>query len=321
MKRIGVLTSGGDSPGMNACVRAVVRTGLDLGLEVMGIKRGYAGLIAGEMEEMDRRSVGGIIQRGGTILQTVRCEEFKTLKGRRKALRKLNEYDIEGLVVIGGGGSLRGALELHRMGFPTVGVPASIDNDIWGADIAIGTDTALNTALEAIDKIKETASSHGRAFLVETMGRDCGYLALMIGIAGGAEVVLIPEKKMSLEEVADIVEQAYIKGKTHALIVIAEGAKHKTSEVAAHLERDEVGFEVRTTILGHVQRGGSPSAFDRLLATRLGAAAVQQLVQETSGVMVGLVGNKIKTTDLEEVTKRRKKLDLAFYKMAEVLAK
>lgn len=321
MRCIGVLTSGGDSPGMNACIRAVVRTGLDLELEVMGIKRGYAGLIAGEMQEMDRRSVGGIIQRGGTILQTSRCEEFKTPTGRRKALRKLNEYGIEGLVVIGGDGSLRGALELHRMGFLTVGVPAGIDNDIWGTDIALGTDTALNTALDAIDRIKETASSHGRAFLVETMGRDCGYLALMIGIAGGAEVALIPEKEMPLEEVADIVEQAYIKGKTHALIVIAEGAKHKTSEVAAHLERDEVGFEVRTTILGHVQRGGSPSAFDRLLATRLGAAAVRQLVQGASGVMVGLIGNKIQTTDLEEVTKRRKELDLTFYEMAEVLAK
>ena len=320
MKRIGVLTSGGDSPGMNACIRAVVRTALGMGMEVMGIKRGYAGLIAGEMEPMDARSVGGIIQRAGTILQTVRCEEFKTLAGRREALRKLNEYGIEGLVVIGGGGSLRGALELHKMGFPVVGVPASIDNDIWGTDMAIGADTALNTALDAIDKIKETASSHGRAFLVEVMGRECGYLALMAGIAGGAEVVLIPERETSLEKVAEIVEQAYIKGKRHALIVIAEGAKHKTAEVAAHLQRDEVGFEVRTTILGHVQRGGSPSAFDRLLATRLGAEAVRQLAKGISGVMVGLIGNKIKTTPLEEVTKRRKELDLSFYEMAEVLA-
>lgn len=321
MKRIGVLTSGGDSPGMNACIRAVVRTGLGLGLEIMGIKRGYAGLIAGEMEPMNARSVGGIIQRGGTILQTSRCEEFKMPAGRRKALRKINEYGVEGLVVIGGDGSLRGALELHRMGFPVVGVPAGIDNDIWGTDMTIGADTALNTALSAIDKIKETASSHGRAFLVEVMGRDCGYLALMTGIAGGAEIVLIPEKEMSLKEVASILEQAYIKGKSHALIVIAEGAKHKASEVAAHLQRGEVGFEVRTTILGHVQRGGSPSAFDRLLATRLGTAAIQQLAQGASGVMVGLVGNKIQTSSLEEVTKRRKELDLAFYDMAEVLAK
>jgi len=321
MKHIGVLTSGGDSPGMNACIRAVVRTGLDLGMEVTGIRRGYAGLIAGEMEPMDARSVGGIIQRAGTILQTSRCEEFKTLAGRREALRKLNEYGIEGLVVIGGDGSLRGALELHRMGFPTIGVPASIDNDIWGTDMAIGTDTALNTALDAIDKIKETASSHGRAFLVEVMGRNRGYLALMTGIAGGAEVVLIPEKEMPLERVAEILEQAYIKGKAHALVVIAEGAKYKTSEVAAYLQREEVGFEVRTTILGHVQRGGAPSAFDRLLATRMGVAAVQQLAQGASGVMVGLVGNRIETIGLEEVTKRSKGLDLAFYDMAEVLAK
>ncbi len=321
MKRIGVLTSGGDSPGMNACIRAVVRTGLGLGLEIMGIKHGYDGLIAGEMEPMGARSVGGIIQRAGTILQTARCEEFKTTQGRRKALRKLNEYSIEGLVVIGGSGSLKGALEFHKMGFPVVGVPASIDNDIYGTDMSIGTDTALNTALDAIDKIKETGSSHGRAFLVEVMGRNYGYLALMAAIAGGAEVVLIPEKKIAMEEVAKILKQAYIKGKAHALVVIAEGAKCKTSEVAAYLQKEEVGFEVRTTILGHVQRGGSPSAFDRLLATRLGASAVQKLAQGVSGVIVGLIGNKIETTSLEQVTARPKELDITFYDMADVLAK
>ena len=321
MKCIGVLTSGGDSPGMNACIRAVVRTGLGLGLEIMGIKHGYNGLIAGEMEPMGARSVGGIIQRAGTILQTARCEEFKTTQGRRKALRKLNEYSIEGLVVIGGGGSLKGALELHKMGFPVVGVPASIDNDIYGTDMSIGIDTALNTALDAIDKIKETDSSHGRAFLVEVMGRNYGYLALMAAIAGGAEVVLIPEKKIAMEEVAKILKQAYIKGKAHALVVIAEGSKYKTLEVAAYLQKEEVGFEVRTTILGHVQRGGSPSAFDRLLATRLGASAVKKLAQEVSGVIVGLIGNRIETTSLEQVTERHKELDITFYNMAEVLAK
>ncbi len=298
-----------------------MRTGLGLGLEIMGIKHGYNGLIAGEMEHMGARSVGGIIQRAGTILQTARCEEFKTTQGRRKALRKLNEYSIEGLVVIGGSGSLKGALELHNMGFPVVGVPASIDNDICGTDMSIGTDTALNTALDAIDKIKETGSSHGRAFLVEVMGRNYGYLALMAAIAGGAEVVLIPEKKIAMEEVAKILKQAYIKGKAHALVVIAEGAKCKTLEVAAYLQKEEVGFEVRTTILGHVQRGGSPSAFDRLLSTRLGASAVQKLAQGVSGVMVGLIGNKIETTSLEQVTERRKELDLTFYDMAEILAK
>ncbi|MBA7629986.1 ATP-dependent 6-phosphofructokinase 1 [subsurface metagenome] len=321
MKCIGVLTSGGDSPGMNACIRAVVRTGLGLGLEIMGIKHGYNGLIAGEMEPMGARSVGGIIQRAGTILQTARCEEFKTTQGRRKALRKLNEYSIEGLVVIGGGGSLKGALELHKMGFPVVGVPASIDNDIYGTDMSIGIDTALNTALDAIDKIKETGSSHGRAFLVEVMGQNYGYLALMAAIAGGAEVVLIPEKKIAMEEVAKILKQAYIKGKAHALVVIAEGSKYKTLEVAAYLQKEEVGFEVRTTILGHVQRGGSPSAFDRLLATRLGASAVKKLAQEVSGVIVGLIGNRIETTSLEQVTERHKELDITFYNMAEVLAK
>jgi len=321
MKRIGVLTSGGDAPGMNPCIRAVVRTAIDMGLEVMGIKRGFAGLIDGEFMEMNARTVGGIIQQGGTILQTARCEEFKTPQGQRKALRKLNEYGVEGLVIIGGDGSLRGALALHRAGFPVVGVPASIDNDIWGTDMAIGVDTALNTVLSAIDKIKDTATSHGRAFLVEVMGRECGYLALMSGIAGGAEVVLTPEREISLEDVAHVVEEAYVKGKRHALIVIAEGAKYKTSEVAAHLQQDQVGFEVRTTILGHIQRGGSPTAFDRLLASRLGTAAVHELVNGNSGVMVGLVGNKIKPQPLEEVVNRCKEIDPHLYELARVLEK
>jgi len=320
VKRLGVLTSGGDAPGMNACIRAVVRRGINLGAEVWGIKRGYQGLINGEMLPLTARSVGGIIQKGGTFLQTARCPAFKTLKGRREALRNLNENEIEGLVVIGGDGSLRGALELHKMGFRVVGVPASIDNDIWGTDIAIGVDTALNTVLSAIDRIKDTASSHGRAFLIEVMGRHCGYLALMSGLAGGAEAVLIPEEEIPLKEIARIVEEAYTKGKPHAIIIIAEGATHKTSEVAAYLERDEVGFEVRTTILGHIQRGGSPTAFDRLLATRLGTAAVEALWEGQSGVMVGLVGSSIKTIPLEEVVNHVRTLDLELLEMAKVLA-
>jgi len=238
MKRIGVLTSGGDAPGMNACIRAVVRRGISLGLEVWGIKRGYRGLINGEMTPLNRRDVGGVIQKGGTFLQTARCPEFKDPKGVREGLRRLNEMGIEGLVVIGGDGSMRGAYALCQEGFPVVGVPASIDNDVWGTDIAIGVDTALNTVLVALDRIKDTASSHGRAFLIEVMGRNCGYLALMSGLAGGAEAVLIPEEEISLEQVAQIVEEAYKKGKPHAIIVIAEGAIHKTSEVAAYLERD-----------------------------------------------------------------------------------
>lgn len=320
MIKIGVLTSGGDSPGMNACIRAVVRRGTSLGMEVWGIKRGFKGLINGEMEKLDNRRVGGIIQKGGTFLQTARCPEFKDPKMVREGVRRLNEAGIEGLVVIGGDGSMRGAFAIHEMGFPVVGVPASIDNDVWGTDMCIGVDTALNTVLLAIDRIKDTATSHGRAFLIEVMGRESGYLALMGGLAGGAEAVLIPEKDMPLEEVARIVEEAYIKGKPHAIIVIAEGAKRKTQEVASFLTKDEVGFEVRTTILGHIQRGGSPTAFDRILASRFGVAAVDALAQGKAGVMVALVGNKIELVPLKEVINKTKGLKPEIIEMAEVLA-
>lgn len=321
MKRIGVMTSGGDSPGMNPCIRAVVRIGLGHGLEVMGIKRGYAGLVDGEIEPLTARSVGGIIQRGGTFLQAARCPEFKTVRGQREALRNLNEYGIEGLVVIGGDGSLRGALALHKMGFPAVGVPGTIDNDLPYTDMAIGVDTALNTVLNAIDKIRDTAASLQRAFLIETMGRKSGYLALMGGIAGGVEIILIPEVPFQIADVQRKLEEDYVRGKAHCIIVIAEGTRPTTEEVAAYLrEREEEhGFDVRVTILGHIQRGGSPTAFERLLATRLGAAAVEQLRQGKSGVMAGLIGNKIAVTDLEKVLSCKKEVDLAFYKLAEML--
>ncbi len=320
MTRIGVLTSGGDSPGMNACIRAVVRRGTSLGVEVWGIKRGFKGLINGEMEKLDNRKVGGIIQKGGTFLQTARCPEFRDPRMVREGVRRLNEAGIEGLVIIGGDGSMRGAFALHEMGIPVVGVPASIDNDVWGTDMCIGVDTALNTVLLAIDRIKDTATSHGRAFLIEVMGRESGYLALMGGLAGGAEAVLIPEKDTPLEEIARVVEEAYIKGKPHAIIIIAEGAKHKTQEVASFLTQDEVGFEVRTIILGHIQRGGSPTAFDRILASRFGVAAVDALVQGKTGVMVALVGNKVELIPLKEVISKTKGLEPEMIEMAEVLA-
>jgi len=323
MKCVGVLCSGGDGPGLNACIRAVVRTAIGYGMRVMGIERGYAGLIEGTMREMDARSVGGIIGRGGTILGTARSEEFKTEMGRKRALRNLNRNGVEGLVVIGGDGSFRGALKLYQMGFPVIGVPGTIDNDIPYTDMCIGVDTALNTVLESIDRIKDTASSHRRAFLIEVMGRDCGYLALMGGIAGGAEMVLIPEVETSLEEVAAHLEDAYIRGKAHCIIVVAEGYKPGTRAVADYLKarQEELGFGVRVTVLGHVQRGGSPTAFDRLLATRLGCAAVQQLREGKSGVMVGLIGNKITVTPLEKVVSEKKHLDLKFYELAKVLEK
>jgi len=323
MKRIGVLTSGGDGPGLNPCIRAVTRTALGYDLEVIGIERGFAGLIDGEMIPLDARSVGGIIGRGGTFLGTARAPEFKTPKGQREALRNLNRHSIDGLVVIGGNGSLAGACALHRLGFPVVGVPATIDNDVVGTDIAIGVDTALNTILDAIDKIKDTASSHQRAFLIETMGRDSGYLALMGGIGGGAEMILIPEVETPLEEVAQGLLDAYVRGKAHCIVVVAEGYKPGTEAVADYLcaRQEELGFEVRVTVLGHIQRGGVPSAFDRLLATRLGAAAVRELQEGHHGHIVGLIGNQIALTPLEGILTRRKELDLSLCELAKIMEK
>jgi 6-phosphofructokinase 1 len=295
--------------------------GLHLGLEVVGIYRGYAGLIGGEIKELDARSVGGILGRGGTILGTARAPEFREVQGRRKALRMLNRFDIDGLIVIGGNGSLTGALELSRMDFPVVGIPSTIDNDINGTDIAIGVDTALNTILDAIDKIKDTASSHNRAFLIETMGRNSGYLALASGVAGGAELVLCPEIDTPLEEIIRVVEDSYIRGKAHAIIVVAEGWKPGSDEVAQELRarKEDLGFSVRVTRLGHVQRGGSPMAFDRILATRLGAAAVRELVAGNGGQMVGWIKNEPLLTPLDEAVAYRKEIDRELYELAQIM--
>jgi 6-phosphofructokinase 1 len=320
MKRVGVLTSGGDNPGLNPCIRAVVRMGIHLGLEMMGIRRGYAGLIGGEIDEMDARSVGGIIGHGGTILGTARCPEFYEPKGRKEALRGLNRFGIDGLVVIGGNGSLTGALELWRMGFPTIGVPSTIDNDVNGTDISIGVDTALNTILDAIDKIKDTATSHNRAFLIETMGRESGYLAMASGVSGGAELVLCPEVETSFEEICQTIEDAYIRGKSHCIIVVAEGWKPGTPTLVERLRKQEdLGFSVRVTQLGHVQRGGSPSAFDRLLATRLGAAAVRELVAGNAGNMVGWVRSAIALTPLEEAVAFEKQISRELWELGRIM--
>jgi 6-phosphofructokinase 1 len=321
MKRLGVLTSGGDAPGTNACIRAVVRTALSHGLEVIGIRRGYIGLMRGEMQALHGRFVGGISHRGGTILQTARTEEFKALAGQQRGLSNLKEHSIDALVIIGGDGSLKGALRLHEEGFPVVGVPATIDNDVCFTDMALGVDTAMNTALQAIDKIKDTATSHRRAFLVETMGRDSGYLALMVGMASAAEAIVIPEVPSSCEEILAQMKEAYSKGKAHFIIVIAEGADPDCHTIGEYLKdrEQELGFGVRTSILGYIQRGGSPTAFDRLLGTRLGAAAVEQLVQGKQGRMVGFVGNKVVATDLEKVVKGRQEVDVALYKLAQML--
>jgi 6-phosphofructokinase 1 len=297
--------------------------GIHVGLEVLGIYRGYAGLIGGEIKEFDARSVGGILGRGGTILGTARAPEFREPHGRKKALRMLNRFDIDGLVVIGGNGSLTGALELHRMGFPVIGIPSTIDNDINGTDIAIGVDTALNTILGAIDKIKDTASSHNRAFLIETMGRNSGYLALASGVAGGAELVLCPEIDTPLEEIIEVIEDSYIRGKAHAIIVVAEGWKPGTDKVAEELRarKEDLGFSVRVTRLGHVQRGGSPMAFDRILATRLGAAAVRELVAGNAGHMVGWIRNEPLLTSLEEAVAYQKEIDPELYELGQIMDK
>jgi 6-phosphofructokinase 1 len=319
MKKIVVLTSGGDSPGMNAAIRAVVRTGLFHGLEVFGVERGYTGLIEGQIFPMNISSVGGIMQKGGTILKTSRSEKFKTKEGLDMALQKIREFNIDGLVAIGGDGTFRGIREFSALGVKTMGVPATIDNDLSDTDMAIGVDTALNTVMGAIDKIKDTASSHERAFIIEVMGRNSGYLALMGGIAGGAEVVLIPEISYNLPEISLKLKEGYQRGKSHCIIVIAEGVG-ETYEISKFLE-DKIGFETRVTILGYLQRGGSPSAFDRLLASRLGAAAVEHLLKGETSKMVGLMGNKIEATDLEVVLSEQKTISQDLYNLALMLAK
>jgi len=323
MRRIAVLTSGGDAPGMNAAIRAVARTGLYRGWEIVGVQHGYAGLIAGDMEFLTPRDVGGIMQRGGTILGSARSPEFKTAEGRKKAIAHLRDRKIDVLVVIGGTGSQAGAHTLSEAGFPVVGIASTIDNDLYGSDITIGVDTALNIALEAIDRLKTTASSHQRAFLVEVMGRDHGYLALMAGLAGGAEAVVIPEVATDPDAVAAELRAAYDRGKLHALVVVAEGAKYNAAAMAAHFHehKDVLGFELRVTTLGHVQRGGAPGAFDRTLATRLGAGATDAIARGEYGILVGFMKGEVTTTPLSEVVSKRNPLDLRLLDLLRVLAK
>lgn len=322
IKQIAVLTSGGDAPGMNAAVRAVVRTGIAHGWEVHGVRNGYQGLIDGTFQPLGARDVGGVIQRGGTMLGSARCAEFRTDDGRHKAVRALHQQAIDGLVVIGGNGSQTGAHALATLGFPVVGIASTIDNDLYGADITLGVDTALNIAVEAIDRLKVTASSHQRAFLVEVMGRDCGYLALMSGIAGGAEAIVIPEIVTDPETVAAELHRAYERGKAHALVVVAEGARYNAEGLHRYFQehRDRLGFDLRVTTLGHVQRGGAPGVFDRLLGTRLGAAATDRLARGEHGVLVGLLHGEVTATPLAEVVSHTKPLDLSLLELSRTLA-
>jgi len=321
MKRVAVLTSGGDAPGMNAAIRSVIRCGVAKGWGMYGIRNGYAGLISGNIHEMGTRDVGGIIQKGGTILGSARCEEFKTNEGRCKGIRALRQLGIDALVVIGGNGSQTGSYHVHKLGYPVVGIASTIDNDLYGSEMTIGVDTALNIALEAIDRLKVTASSHQRAFLLEVMGRNCGYLALMAGIAGGAEYILLPEIEADPEEVAEKLHLAYEHGKAHAMIVVAEGAKYNAKALTSYFEKnkDRLGFKIRATILGHVQRGGDPGAFDRLLASRFGNGAIETIDRGEYGVLVGLNQGKITTTPLEEVVSNKKEISMEMVKLARIL--
>jgi 6-phosphofructokinase 1 len=303
---------------MNAAIRAVVRMGIYRGWEPVGINRGFAGLIEGDFRPLSLSSVGDIIHRGGTILRTARSEEFKSLEGRLAALNKLQNANLEGLIVIGGDGSFRGALELYRSGFIVAGVPGTIDNDVPGTDYSIGFDTAVNTVLDAINKIRDTATSHERIFIIEVMGRRAGNIALMAGIAGGAESILLPEVPPDLEDVIAKIERGRARGKLHSIILVAEGAG-SAIEVSKYIET-KMKLETRISILGHIQRGGNPSAFDRMLASRMGAKAVELLLDGIGGKMVGISGQNIITLDMEEALNQEKKIDMSVYHLASILA-
>ncbi len=319
LKRIGVLTSGGDSPGMNAAIRAVVRAAIGRGSEVVGFYHGYEGLIGNESVVLESKSVGGIISRGGTMLRTARSKEFMTEEGRDRAVATLSKEGVEGLVVIGGDGSLTGALKLfEEFGFPVMGVPGSIDNDISGTDYSIGFDTAVNAALEAIDRVRDTAYSHERIFVIEVMGRRNGFIALEAGLAGGAEAILIPEVPYSLVETCQEMKSAATRGKKSSIIVVAEGAA-RAMDIKEFIEKN-TGFEARQMVLGHMQRGGSPTAFDRVLALRLGALAANRLISGFSAEMVGVDGTKLVSHPLSYVLSTERVVDPEKLLLAGVMA-
>ncbi len=322
IKRIGVLTSGGDSPGMNAAIRAVVRTGLYEGLEVFGIMRGYQGILDNDMFPMESRSVANIIQRGGTILKTARCKEFYTEEGRKKAHENLVSRGIEGLVIIGGDGSFKGAQNFsNEFDLPCIGIPGTIDKDMAGSDYTIGFDTAVNTAVEAIDKIRDTADAHDRLFIIEVMGRDAGYIALHSGIATGAENILIPERKTDINELVDSLLEKEKRKKLVNLLVVAEGDGFGGAEQLSKLIKERApGFDTRVCILGHIQRGGSPSCFDRILASRMGYAAVECLLNNTFNVMVGIVNDDVVFTPLNKAVKEKQDVSDEWLKIVKILA-
>lgn len=320
MKKIGVLTSGGDSPGMNAAIRAVVRCGIDRGMTVYGISRGYEGLIDGDIREMDRASVGGIIHRGGTVLSTARSERFMTAKGQDKAVSVLEAFGIEGLAVIGGNGSLTGALELDKRGIKIMGIPGTIDNDLGYTDYTIGFDTAVNTVLDDISKLRDTSSSHGRTTLVEVMGRNCGDIALRAGLAGGAEFVMIPERDYDIGDVCRKILEGAARGKKHSIIIKAEGSKLSSQEVVDKIS-EITGKDTRMVVLSYLQRGGSPTSDDRVLATMAGAKAAELLYDDADSKAIGIVGNKITVLPLYDALQITRDIDPYMLELVDVLSK
>ncbi|MEW6425652.1 MAG: 6-phosphofructokinase [Bacillota bacterium] len=320
MKKIALLTSGGDSPGMNAAIRAVVHKAVCHGVEVVGVRRGFAGLVEGDMEPLHPGTVAHIIHRGGTILQTARSEEFATPAGRARSWENVSRSGIQGLIVIGGDGSFKGAYAFFKeYGLPVVGIPGTIDNDISGTDYSIGFDTAVNSVIEAISKIWDTATSYVRTFVVEVMGRDTGHIALAAGLAAGADFILIPEQPFKIEDICDDLCRGRKREKLPRVIVVAEGAAGG-QEIGRQI-RERTGLETRVTVLGHLQRGGTPTAFDRILASRLGARAVDLLVSGVAGKMVGMVAGQIVESDLEEVLVQKKQIDLDMYRLVGVLSR
>lgn len=323
MKKIAVFTSGGDAPGMNACIRAVVRGAIYHGIEVYGIRRGYNGMISGDIFEMTSQSVSNIVQRGGTMLKSARSKDFMTPEGRKKAYENLMANGIEGLVAIGGNGTFTGAeVFYNEYQIPTVGCPGTIDNDLYGTDYTIGFDTAVNTSLEAIDKIRDTADSHDRIFFIEVMGRDSGYIAIQSGIGGGAEIVMVPETHTPLKKVVSTLKEGWTRSKSSSIVVVAEGDEEGHAAEIAEKIKQQVGdkLDIRVTTLGHIQRGGSPTAYDRILASRMGLAAVEGLMKGHKNVMAGIVNNDLLYTPFIDTIKKQKPIHDDLLRMVHILS-
>ncbi len=323
IKKIGVMTSGGDAPGMNAAIRSVVRTCTHYRIDCAGIYRGYQGMIEGDFIDINARSVSGIINKGGTILKSARSDEFRTKAGRKKAYDQLQKAGIDALVLIGGDGTFTGGMIFNKeFGFPVVGIPGTIDNDIFGTSFTVGYDTALNTVVEVVDKIRDTASSHNRLFFVEVMGRDAGFIALNAGIGAGAEEILIPEEDMGLDRMLQSLKRSKRSGKSSSIVIVAEGDKtgKNVFELAEYVEKNMPQYEVRVSVLGHMQRGGSPSCFDRVLASRMGVKAVELLLDHKTNLMVSINNNRIETTDLEKAVKGQHKINMELIRVSDIMS-